>query len=340
MADTVTVAVAVFVPFVVSLAVTVIVAVPTDTGVTVALKPAEPLTVATVATAVLPLDQVTAWFVALGGVMVAVKVPGAPPTIRESVAGLTVMPVTWTAAATVTVQLAVFVPLVVSLAVTVMVAVPAETGVTVAFRPLPPPALTVATAVLLLVQLTALFVALDGAMVAARLPVANPAVKDSVVGLTETPVTGTGATTMTMQLAVFVPLVVSAAVAVMTAVPAWTGVAVALRPLPPPLPSTVTTPVSLLVHKTALLVALAGYMVATRAPVAPPATSESVGGDRAMVVTWIPAATVTVQLADFVPLVVSSDVTVIVAVPAETGVTVAVRSDPLRVATAVLLLDQ
>lgn len=70
---------------------------------------------------------------------------------------------------------------------TVMVAVPAATAVT------KPVALTVATAVLLLVQVTLVLEALAGAMVAVSCCV-NPAAIFAVVGDTLTPVTATGVT--------------------------------------------------------------------------------------------------------------------------------------------------
>jgi hypothetical protein len=85
-------------------------------------------------------------------------------------------------AVTVTVLLAVK-PL--SVVVTVMVAVPVATAVT------SPLALTVATAVLFDDQLTPVMVALAGARVAVSCCVA-PLATVAVVGLTVTPVTGTG----------------------------------------------------------------------------------------------------------------------------------------------------
>jgi hypothetical protein len=83
---------------------------------------------------------------------------------------------------------AVFVPLVVSLAVTVMVAVPADTGVTVAPRPLP---LTVATPMLLQAHVTSWFVASHGSIVGRRLPATLPTVKTMVALSRAIPVTGT-----------------------------------------------------------------------------------------------------------------------------------------------------
>jgi hypothetical protein len=76
-----------------------------------------------------------------------------------------------------------------SAALTVMVAAPAVApGVTAAVRPLLE---TAATDVLLLLHVTTWLVALDGMSVVVRLPVAPPATKLSVAGLTFTPVTET-----------------------------------------------------------------------------------------------------------------------------------------------------
>ena len=85
--ETVTAHVAVLPP---SWVVTVIVAEPAATAVT---KPVE----LTVATAVLPDDQVTAWLVAFEGAIVAVNCCVAPAVASVAVVGLTVTPVTDTA---------------------------------------------------------------------------------------------------------------------------------------------------------------------------------------------------------------------------------------------------
>jgi len=162
--------VAVWLPLVV---VTVIVAVPAATPVT------KPL-LFTVATPVLLDDQVTALLVALDGETVAVSCCVDPEAIDAEV-GLTVTPVTATAL-TVIADVAVLLP---SLVVTVIVALPAATAVT---RPVE---LTVATEVLLDDQVTAVLVALLGAMVAVSCCVA-PVANVADVGLTVTPVTETG----------------------------------------------------------------------------------------------------------------------------------------------------
>jgi hypothetical protein len=119
-----------------SAVVTVMVAVPTDTPVT---RPVE----LTVATAVLLLLQVTFWFVVLAGAIVAVNCC-VPPIKIEAVVGDTLTPVT-SIGLTVITLVAVLAP---SAEVTVMVAVPTDTPVT------SPVALTVATAVLELLQVT------------------------------------------------------------------------------------------------------------------------------------------------------------------------------------------
>jgi hypothetical protein len=226
-------------------------------------------------------------------------------------------------------HVAVFVPLVASLAVTVMVAVPAETAVTAAFRPLP---LTVATPGALLAQVTPCSLAVAGRMFAARLPAAPPTVRDIVVGFRETPVTG--CVTVTAHVAVFVPLAVSLAVTVMVAVPGAMAVTVAFRPLP----LTVATPGALLAHVTPWLLALDGWIVAARLPAAPPTARDIVVGFRVTPVTG--CVTVTTHVAVFVPLAVSLAVTVMVAVPADSAVTVASRPLPLTVATPGALLAQ
>ena len=170
-AVTVIAEVAVFAP---SCVVTVIVAVPAATPVT---NPAA----LTVATPVLLLLQLTFWFVALAGAIVAVNCC-VPFTVIDAEVGLTVTPVTFTVAAvTVIAEVAVFAP---SCVVTVIVAVPAATPVT------NPAALTVATLVLLLLQLTFWFVALAGAIVAVNCCVPFAAI-EADIGLTVTPVTFT-----------------------------------------------------------------------------------------------------------------------------------------------------
>lgn len=211
---------------------------------------------------------------------------------------------------TVTEQVAVFEP---SAVVTVMVAVPAFTAVTF------PEVLTVATAVFDDFQLTALFVAVDGEIVAVRVSDA-PSVRVSADLFRLTLVTDTvGALTVTEQLAVFEP---SAVVTVMVAVPALTAVTF-------PEVLTVATDVFEDFQLTFLFVAVNGETVAVRVSDAP-SVRVNVDLFRLTPVTeTVAALTVTVQLAVFVP---SSVVTVIVAVPALTAVTLPVL---LTVATDV-----
>ena len=105
-----------------------------------------------------------------------------PPTLIDAVVGFTVTPVTGTVAVdTVTALVAVKPP---SWVLTVMVAVPLATPVT------SPVELTVATEVLPDVQVTVLLVALAGATVAVNCCM-PPGLSDTVVGDTDTPVTGT-----------------------------------------------------------------------------------------------------------------------------------------------------
>jgi len=205
--------------------------------------------------------------------MVAVRLSVAP-TVRLDVFLLRLTPVTDTGVVeTVTAQVAVLLP---SSVVTVMVAVPSATAVTVADRPLPD---TDATELLLLDHVTFLLVALLGATVAVRLSVA-PTVRLEEFLLRVTPVTDTGIdVTVTAQVAVLLP---SWVVTVMLAVPAATPTTV------PPL--TCATAVLLLDHVTFLLVALLGAMVAVRLSVPPmtmlvevlfrdtPVTAMDVGG--------------------------------------------------------------
>jgi hypothetical protein len=155
--------------------VTVIVAVPVATGVTTP-------SVLTMATPVLLLDQVTFWFVAFDGVIVATRVSVAPPTAKVTLSWFRLTPFTATdAALIVTLHDAVLLP---SAVVTVMVAVPAATGVTT-------PLLTVATLVLVLDQVTFVLVAFEGVIVATRVPADPPAAKVMLFWFRLTPVTAT-----------------------------------------------------------------------------------------------------------------------------------------------------
>lgn len=155
---------------------------------------------------------------------------------------------------TVTVQVA-LAPLP-SAAVAVMTAVPGATAVTTPFWS------TVATALSLLVQVTAWLVALSGATVAVRVRVLGVRLeyRDAWVWLRVTPVTGTAAAvTVTVQEADFV--LSPCAVTVMVAVPSLTA-------LTTPLFTVATLGLSLL-HVTFLLVALFGSTVAISVPVPP-----------------------------------------------------------------------
>src|SRR5664279_2829376 len=96
-----------------------------------------------------------------------------------------------------------------------MIAFPVATPVT------SPVELTVAIAILLELQVTFLFVAFAGAMVAVNCEV-PPTLTEAVIGVTDTPVTVTlFVPTVTTEVAVFKP---SAVVAVMVAFPADTPV--------------------------------------------------------------------------------------------------------------------
>jgi len=151
-----------------------------------------------------------------------------PPIKIEAVVGLTVTPVT-SIGFTVITLVAVLEP---SCVVTVMVAVPTDTPVT------SPLALTVATAVLLLLQVTFWFVAFAGVMV--ELSCWVPPIRiEAVVGDTLTPVTSIGLTVIT-EVAVLEP---SAVVTVIVAVPTDTPVTI-------PVALTVATAVLLLLQVT------------------------------------------------------------------------------------------
>ena len=185
-------------------------------------------------------------------------------------------PVTGTV--TVTAQVAVLLP---SAVVTVIVAVPDATAVTF------PAVETVATLVLLLLQVTFLFVALLGETVAVSVSVAFGA-NVSVVLFRLTPVTGT--VTVTAQVAVLLP---SAVVTVIVAVPDATAVTF-------PAVETVATLVLLLLQVTFLFVALLGEIVAVSVSVAFGA-NVSVVLFRLTPVTGM--FTVTAQVADLPPAV-------------------------------------
>ena len=147
------------------------VAVPGPTAVTFPLE-------STVATDVLEDFHVTALLLALPGLTVTVKV-SLPPTFMLVLVLLKVIPVTgWV---TVTLQLALL-PLP-SFAVTVIVAVPGPTAVTLPFES------TAATDVLEDFHVTALLLALLGLTVTVKVSVA-PVFRLRLVLFTEIPVTG------------------------------------------------------------------------------------------------------------------------------------------------------
>jgi hypothetical protein len=166
----------------------------------------------TVATEALLVLQLTVLFVAFDGVTVAVNCC-VPLTFSDAVVGDTLTPVTATVpVVTVIADVAVFAP---SCVVTVMVALPKATPVT------KPVELTVATDALLVLHVTFLFVAFEGATVAVNCVVA-PTFTLALVGDTVTPVTGTVVLLTVMALvAVLFP---SCVVTVMVAVPCATPV--------------------------------------------------------------------------------------------------------------------
>jgi hypothetical protein len=239
-AVTVTVQVAVLLP---SVVVTVIVAVPAATPVTLPLDD-------TVATDVSLDFQVKLLSVALDGLTVAVSASLEPAT-KDKVDLLSVIPVTETVAAvTVTVHVVVLLP---SVVVTVIVAVPAAIPVTL------PVDETVATAVLLDVQVTLWSVAVVGLIVAVNVSL-EPAVKDNVDLFNATLVTETVAfVTVTIQDAVLLPSVV---VTVIIAVPA-------AIPVTLPLDETVAIEVSLDVQVIPWFVAVVGLTVAVNVSLVP-----------------------------------------------------------------------
>ena len=134
----------------------VIVAVPLETAVTKPLSE-------TVAIPEFEDDQVSAWLVALAGVIIAVKVVVSPILVKVSVAGRVTL-VTKIFAVTVTMQLSDL--LLPSVEVAVMVAFPLETAVTT------PLAETVATEAFEEDQASVLIVASPGATIAVNMVVA------------------------------------------------------------------------------------------------------------------------------------------------------------------------
>jgi len=171
-----------------------------------------------------------------------------------------------TEAVTVTAQLAFLEP---STVLTVMVAVPAATGVT------SPAELTVATEAASLDQVTLLFEALDGASVATSVLVPPPTSRLKVVLFRDTPVTATWALTVTWQLELMPP---SAVVTVTVVEPTETGLTT-----PPEL--TVATEGALLDQPRPWFVALLGETVAVRVAGVPPTDKLRVFGLRLTPVT-------------------------------------------------------
>ena len=219
--------------------------------------------------------------------MVKLFTPAVPIT---SVSG-TVTVNSETARVTVTAQVALLPP---SAVVTVMVAVPGATAVTT------PLALTVATELLLLCQVTFGFVASTGATVAVRVRVLYSA-RVACVSLRLT--LETGILTVTAQAAVLSP---SAAVTVMVASPTPT-------PVTRPFWSTVATEVLSLVHVTLWFVASVGVKLTVSFSVASLIRSAELLLRRTPVRGTV---TVTAQVA-----VWPSDDAVMVAVPPPTAVT-------------------
>ena len=201
------------------------------------------LPLATVATASLLDFQVTFWLVAFSGVMVAVRVSLSPTKMLVAVL-LSFTPVTLTSLSlTVTLHVAVLPP---SSVVTVMVASPA-------FTPMTLPLATVATASLLDFQVTFWLVAFSGVMVAVRVSL-SPTKMLVAVLLSFTPVTLTSLSlTVTLHVAVLPP---SSVVTVMEASPAFTAVTLPL--------ATVATASLLDFQVTFLLEASLGATVAVR----------------------------------------------------------------------------
>jgi len=182
----------------------------------------------------------------------------------------------------------------------VIVALPAANALT---RPL---LSTVATAVLLLLHVTALYVASVGKTVAVNVSFV-PDASDKVVLLSVT--LTTGMETVTAQLAVLLP---SAVVAVTVAFPPD-------RAVTTPLAFTEATAGLLLVHDTFLFVALEGVIVGIRVSVAP-TVSVVLGLSVTPVTATVAGVTVTLTLAESFP---SGVATVIVASPGPTAFTTA-----------------
>ena len=262
----------------------------------------------TVAMAVLLLNQTTFLFVAFSGSTVAVSVSVSPmPSVV--VVWFRVTPVG--DCTTVRSQLAIF-PL--STEIALMVDVPGAMAVMV-------PSLTVATAVLLLNQITFLFVAFSGITVDVSVSV-SPVFSVAVVWFSVTPVTGTEVTTVTAQVSVLLP---SCVVTVMVAVPTAMAVTVPLF--------TVAMAVLLLDQVTFLFVAFSGSTVGVSVSVSPMPIVVVVRFSVMPVTGTFAAFTVRMQLAIFPP---STEIALMVVVPTDMAMMVPL----LTVATAVLVLTQ
>ena len=255
--------------------------------------------------------QETVLSVASSGVTVALRV-AEPPSVRDSSVLSRLTPVTATVAAvTVTLQVAVLLP---SLVVTVMVAEPALTAVTLPFSS------TVATALSEDFQETVLSVASSGVTVALRVA-EPPSVRDSSVLSRLTPVTATvAASTVMEQVAVLPPSLVLTVMVALPGLPARTS------PL-----STATTAASLVVQVTVLSVASSGVTVAVRVAFSPDFRVSSVLSRLTPVTATSPLSTVTLQVAVLPPSLV---LTVMVAVPG-----LPARISPLSTATTGGSLD-
>ena len=286
-----------------SAVVAVIVAVPTETAVTV--PPVE-----TVATAALLLLHITVLLPALAGNTVAWSCCVAPTPSCTDV-GETVTLVGTISSTSETVQAAALLP---ELVLTVIIAVPRAFLVT---RPVED---TVATDALLLVHVTFLLVALAGSTVAVSCCVA-PTLSWTDEGETVTLVgTILPVTSVTVHVAVLPPEVVFT---VIVAVPRAFFVTT-------PVEDTVAIDVLLLDHVTLLSVALLGVIVAVSRCVAPIASCTVDG----VIVTFVGsiALTVTLHVAVLLPALVF---TVIAALPGFLAVTM---PEAETVATDVLLL--
>jgi hypothetical protein len=147
--------------------------------------------VVTIATILLSLVvHWIAWFVAFWGLMLTFGKLAISPEVISIVVGFTETPITETTAVTVTSHVAVKPP---SAVITVRVAVPAfPARMPICIVVFPFVSVTIATIFLsLVVHVTDLFVAAEGDMVTVGKLAVSPEVSVMVVGLIETPPTGT-----------------------------------------------------------------------------------------------------------------------------------------------------